>query len=189
MDKQQDRIWLYITDEIDEKNVLTELVTCGDHILLSDKHLMHELIAWTRQNNRFGGARRIPGYASGIVNLISKKSFSIYRSFKIGKKRNENIRELAATSPVLAILGSYSDTHLDWMYTGMALTNILLLASFENVSCSFLNQPIQVPQLRLKLLDAIKKENGFPQILLGIGYNKHKIRLTHRRSVEEVLFD
>jgi hypothetical protein len=69
------------------------------------------------------------------------------------------------------------------------LTNILLLASFENISCSVLNQPIQVPQLRLELLDVIKKGKGFPQIMLGIGYNRHEIKPTPRRNVEEVLFD
>ena len=74
------------------------------------------------------------------------------------------------------------------MNTGMALTNILLLASSENVSCSFLNQPIQVPHLRFKLLDAIRKEKGFPQILLRMGYNTHEIRPTPKRNVEEVLF-
>ena len=41
------------------------------------------------------------------------------------------------TSPVLAVLGSPSDEPLDWMNTGMALANILLLASSENVCCSF----------------------------------------------------
>jgi hypothetical protein len=76
---------------------------------------------------------------------------------------------------------------LDWINTGMALTNILLLASSENVSCSFLNQPIQVSKLRPKLLDAIGKEKGFPQILLRMGYNSHKIAPSPRRNVEEVL--
>jgi hypothetical protein len=69
----------------------------------------------------------------------------------------------------------------------MALTNILLLASSENASCSFLNQPIQVSRLRPELLDAIGKEKGFPQILLRMGYNSYKIAPSPRRNVEEVL--
>ena len=66
------------------------------------------------------------------------------------------------------------------------MTNILLLASSENICCSFLNQPIHVPHLRLKL-DAIGKEKGFPQILLGMGYSMHDIRPSPKRDVEEIL--
>ena len=96
-------------------------------------------------------------------------------------------RRISRTSPVLAILGSYLDRPLDWINIGIALSNILLLASSENVCCSFLNQPIQVPQLRLKLLDTIRKEKGFPQILLRMGYSRQDIRPTPRRDVEEIL--
>jgi nitroreductase len=188
MVKQQDRIWFYIAEQINEKIALTELVARGDHILLSDKHLVHELITWRSHNNCHGRMSHVPGHVLRIINFISEKSPRIYKSFKISK-RDDRIRELAATSPVLAILGSYSDTPLDWMYTGMALANILLLASFENISCAVLNQPIQVPQLRFELLNVIKKGKGFPQIMLGIGYNRHEIKPTPRRNVEEVLFD
>jgi hypothetical protein len=41
--------------------------------------------------------------------------------------------------------------------------------------------------LRPKLLDAIGMEKGFPQILLRMGYNSHKIAPSPRRNIEEVL--
>lgn len=124
----------------------------------------------------------------GITNFISRINPYSVKSFQISKKQDEKVHELAATSPFLAILGSYSDRPLDWINTGIALSNILLLASSENVCCSFLNQPVQVPQLRLKLLDTIRKEKGFPQILLRMGYSRQDIRPTPRRDVEEILF-
>jgi hypothetical protein len=185
--REQDKIWLHITEEFNEKNALAELVAHGIHILLSNKHFVRELIAWTRLNNCCSRKSGILGYALGTINFITKKDYNT-KLFQFSKKQVEKDRELAATSPVLAILGSYSDGPIDWMNTGMALTNILLLASSENVSCSFLNQPIQVPHLRFKLLDAIRKEKGFPQILLRMGYNTHEIRPTPKRNVEEVLF-
>jgi hypothetical protein len=111
----------------------------------------------------------------------------IIKTFNINKKQAEKDRELAATSPVLAVLGSPSDEPLDWINTGMALANILLLASSENVCCSFLNQPIQISKLRPKLLDAIRKNKGFPQVLLRMGYSSEQIRPSPRRNVEEVL--
>jgi hypothetical protein len=182
--QEEDPIWLRIVEETDTKNTLAELVARGDNILLSDKNFVRELILSTRLNKNYGFRRGgMPGQALGISNLFSK----MRPYFQISKKQDEKDRQLASTSSALAILGSYSDGVLDWINTGMALTNILLLASSENVSCSFLNQPIQVSRLRPELLDAIGKEKGFPQILLRMGYNSYKIAPSPRRNVEEVL--
>jgi nitroreductase len=184
-EQQEDPIWLHIVEETDTKNTLAELVAHGDHILLSEKHFVRELIASTRLNKNYGLRRGggMSGQALGIRNIISR----ISPYFEISKKQDEKDCQLTATSSALAILGSYSDGALDWINAGMTLTNILLLASSENVSCSFLNQPIQVSQLRPKLLNAIGKEKGFPQILLRMGYNRHKIAPSPRRNVDEVL--
>jgi hypothetical protein len=177
-------IWLHIADEIDDKNELAELVAQGNHILLSDKHFTRELIKWANLNKNGRGKRGGTSRREfGITNFISK----VKPYLQISKKRKENDYWLAATSSALAILGTYSDGPIDWINTGIALTNILLLASFENVSCCFLNQPIQVPDLRPKLLDVIGKDDGVPQILLGIGYNRHETEPSPRRSIEEVL--
>ena len=182
--QEEDPIWLRIVEETDTKNTLAELVARGDNILLSDKNFVRELILSTRLNKNYGFRRGgMPGQALGISNLFSR----MCSYFQISKKQDEKDRQLASTSSVLAILGSYSDGVLDWINTGMALTNILLLASSENASCSFLNQPIQVSRLRPELLDAIGKEKGFPQILLRMGYNSYKIAPSPRRNVEEVL--
>lgn len=182
--QEEDPIWLHIVEETETKNILAELVARGDKTLLSDKNFVRELIVSTRLNKNYGFRRGgMSGQAIGISNLISK----MRPYFQFSKKQDEKDRQLASTSSALAILGSYSDGVLDWINTGMALTNILLLASSENASCSFLNQPIQVSRLRPKLLDAIGKEKGFPQILLRMGYNSHKIAPSPRRNVEEVL--
>ena len=106
--------------------------------------------------------------------MISKINPQTTKSFLSNKKREKGVRKLVATSPVLVILGSSTDKPSDWLNTGMALANILLLASSENVCCSFLIQTIHILQLRSKLFDAIGKEKGFPQILLGIGYSRHE---------------
>lgn len=184
---QEDSIWLHIADEDDEKNALAELIVQGDRIQLSDKRFRRELVSCIRLNRSRSRRSDIPRYVSGISNFMSMINPFIIKTFNINKKQAEKDRELAATSPVLAVLGSPSDEPLDWMNTGMALANILLLASSENVCCSFLNQPIQISKLRPKLLDAIRKNKGFPQVLLRMGYSSEQIRPSPRRNVEEVL--
>ena len=69
----------------------------------------------------------------------------------------------------------------------MALGRMLLAAQSENVWSSFLNQPIEVPELRPKVQELVKEEGkGFPQIMLRMGYGT-EVKPTPRRSVEDVL--
>ena len=184
--QQAKPIWLHIALKDNEKNALAELIVQGDHIQLSDKRFRRELVSWIydNRNRRRSGT---PGYVLGISNFMSKVSPFVINRFKINKKHAKKDRKRIVTSPVIAVLGSHSDEPLDWINTGMALANILLLAGSENICCSFLSQPIQIPQLRPKLLDAIGNKKGFPQVLLGMGYYNQQIKPTPRRNVEEVL--
>jgi len=55
----------------------------------------------------------------------------------------------------------------------------------EDVWASFLNQPIEVPQLRPRLASIIGRV-GFPQILLRLGFGP-EAKPTPRRSAQEVI--
>lgn len=183
--KKGDPIWLHIAEETEEKNALAELVVRGSRLQSSDRHFKGELASWVNLNHAH---RRdgIPGYALEFSHFLRLGPFAV-RRFNISKKQAELNREYAMRSSALAVLGSYSDRPLDWIITGMALANILLLARSEDIWCSFLNQPIQIPELRHKVIDTIKKERAFPQVLLRIGYYSHDIRPTPRRNLEEVI--
>jgi nitroreductase len=183
--KKGDPIWLHMAEETEEKNALAELVARGDRLQSSDKHFRGELTSWVNLN-RTHRRDGIPGYALELCHFLRLGPFAV-RRFNISKKRAELNRESAIRSSALAVLGSYSDRPLDWIITGMALANILLLARSEDIWCSFLNQPIQIPELRHKVIDTIKKERAFPQVLLRIGYYSHDIRPTPRRNLEEVI--
>jgi hypothetical protein len=63
---------------------------------------------------------------------------------------------------------------------------MLPTAQIENVWSSFLNQPIEVPELHPKVQELVKEQKGFPQILLRMGYGMD-IRPTPRRPVDDVL--
>lgn len=88
---------------------------------------------------------------------------------------------------MLVVLGTNTDETLDWLNTGIALADLALLARSEELWISFLNQPIEVPELRHKVMDAISKEKGFPQLLLRVGYAKD-VKPTPRRRIEEMLW-
>ena len=92
---------------------------------------------------------------------------------------------VATGSPVLAVLGTDGDQRRDWVASGQALDRVLLRARVEGVWASFLNQPLEVPELRTKL-KAVTGHGGFPQAVLRLGFGEN-VKPTPRREVEEVL--
>ena len=71
-----------------------------------------------------------------------------------------------------------------WLAAGQALARVLLRAGAENVWASYLNQPIELAELRPELCETIGC-GGYPQLLLRMGYGP-EVRPTLRRPVTEV---
>jgi hypothetical protein len=184
-DARAGRAWLEIFKDELQKNGLAALISQGDKIQLSDKKFRRELAAWIHPN-RSHTRDGMPGYAHGIPDIASYVSPLLIRTFDIGRGQAAKDTQLATGSPVLAVLGTDADEPLDWIHAGQALARIVLHARAENVWTSFMNQPIEVPELRPKLLEAIGRSEGHPQLLVRMGYGKD-VKPTPRRDVDEVL--
>jgi len=184
-EENETTVWLHISKEEDEKNSLADLIAEGDRIQLSDKRFRRELASWIH-SNRSHSKDGMPGYAFGYSDIMSHMGPFVLRTFDFGKRQAAKDLQLAAGSPALAILGTRSDEPMDWLKAGMALSRMLLTAQAENVWSSFLNQPIEVSELRPKVQELVKEEKGFPQILLRIGYG-NDVKPTPRRSIDDVL--
>jgi hypothetical protein len=176
--------WLDIIDEELKKNTLADLISQGDKIQLSDKRFRRELAAWIHPN-RSKSKDGMPGYAHGMPDLMSYAGPLLIRTFDMGKGQAAKDRQLAAGSPILAILGTDTDEPLSWIQTGQALARILLQGRSVDVWSSFMNQPIEVPELRQKLREALGRAAGFPQLLMRMGYGRD-VKATPRRDVTEV---
>ena len=66
------------------------------------------------------------------------------------------------------------------------MARIVLRARAENVWASFMDQPIEVPELRSRLREALGRGAGFPQLLMRLGYGKD-VKPTLRRKVDGVV--
>jgi hypothetical protein len=77
-----------------------------------------------------------------------------------------------------------SDDPGAWLATGQALQRVLLGAA--GVWSSFLDQPIEVAEVRPRLADAIGRPGDYPQLLVRFGYAR-PVKTEPRRAVEEVL--
>lgn len=183
-------VWQDIVTQPDRKNALVELVAEGDRIQMSNKSFRRELASWMHPN-RNHTMDGMPGYAFGFSDAMSYLGPFVLRTFDMGKGQAAKDTELATGSPILTILGTDSDKPIDWLVTGMALSKLLLTAKSENIWCSFLNQPIEIPDLRQRVNSVLERQGngvtkGFPQLLLRMGYGQ-EVKPTPRRSVDEVL--
>lgn len=169
-------------------NLLRELAVSiieeGDKIQSNDKTFCKELSQWVHPNrkNRKDG---IPVYSFGVGDLFTQTGPFYFGSIEWGNLQAARDRNLVEGSPVLGIIESKGDTPEDWMRAGIALEKILLFAASEKLSASYLNQPLEVPELKNKLIDTLKLK-GVPQQILRMGFGSD-VKPAPRRNVDEVL--
>jgi nitroreductase len=180
---REEGAWLRIVQDGATKNAVADLVAEGDRAQWSDRRFRRELAAWMHPN-RTRSRDGMPGYAFGFGEIMSLAGPLVMRTFDMGAGRAAQDRQLAEGSPVLAVLGTETDTPIEWLSAGQALGRVLLRARAEGVYASYLNQPIEVPELRPRLRDVVGA-SGLPQLLLRMGYGPG-VRLTPRRPVTEV---
>ncbi|MEW6736489.1 MAG: nitroreductase [Acidobacteriota bacterium] len=175
---------LDIVSEDDRRNDLAKLISQADRIQMADKRFRRELAAWIHPN-RSKSCDGLPGYSLGMGDLVSYFGPLVLRTFDLGDGRAAKDQELAAASPILAVLGTEGDSALDWLAAGQALDRVLLRACTDDIKASFLNQPIEVPELREQLIKLLRIQYN-PQLVLRFGYGSSPVP-TPRRTVKEVL--
>jgi hypothetical protein len=184
---QKHHAWLDVIQG-DSKNAVADLISEGDRIQMSDKRFRMELAAWIHPN-RSQSRDGMPGYVHGVTgDIASYIGPFLVRTFDMGKGQAAKDRQLAAGSPVLAVLGTDANGPVDWINAGQAIAEILLRARSEDVWASFMNQPIEVSDLRPRLRDALGSKSGFLQLLVRMGYGA-ELKPTPRRQVGDVLAD
>ncbi len=183
-DAKSEKVWIHLIHTEPEKQAIADLVSEADRLQARNKHFRHELARWVHANT---SSRRdgIPGYAEGFSDLASHFGWLAVRTFDWGNGKAAKDQQLAKGSPLLAVIGTKYDTRADWIACGQALAKITLRAASWSVDASYLNQPIEIPELRTKF-GVILKTDGFPQILLRFGYG-NEVKPTPRRSVDEVI--
>jgi hypothetical protein len=181
--------WLLPFDAEYDRVRIVALVMEGDHQQWSDPRFRAELSQWIRPV----GAPSQDGMASHLLGggaLPTAIARWVVRTVDLGTRTAATDRDLAAASPMVAVLGTDGDGPKDWARAGMALDRVLLELTGEGLSASFLNQPVEVPTLRSDL-HAILHERGragFAQVVLRIGYGPDAAP-TPRRDLRDVILE
>jgi hypothetical protein len=166
-----------------EREQLAALVAEADRLQSHDPSFRCELASWLHAN-REQTADGMPGFAHGHSRLASEVAPLVVRTFDWGRGRAARDRELALGSPVLALLATPGDEVRDWLLAGRALAAALLRATVDDVAASFLNQPLEVSELRPRVAELARGD--VPQLVLRLGFAQ-PARPTPRRAVADVL--
>lgn len=157
---------------------LAEITQAADRVLARNPGYREEIGAWTRETD--GATDGVPMAAGGPVpqpqDLLAMRDF--------GGAPREPGHDFEA-EPLLAVLGTASDSHTDQLIAGQALQRVLLTLTDAGLSASILSQPIEVAAAREQLRLALGRY-GMPQMVLRIGYGQPG-QPTPRRPLADVL--
>jgi len=159
---------LVVVTDFERRREVASLVAEGDRRQFSDPRFRRELAAWIH-SRRLASRDGMSGASMGLPDLLSPVGALVVRTFDLGKGVAAEDHRIAQGSPALALLGSPRDVPLDWLRTGRVLSRLLLELTAAGVSSSYLNQPIEVDDLRPDLR-RVAGLRGVPQLLLRLGY-------------------
>ncbi len=182
--KEDPDVRFTIIEEGNQREEIIKLIETGDKIQSQNKSFCRELAQWVHPN-RSNSKDGIPGYAFGMGDLISYGSPFFIGNLNWGEIQAGRDRNLVKGSPVLGFLETKKDKPFEWLRAGMALERILLKAASIGIAASYLNQPLEVPELLEGFKEIVGTPN-YPQLILRMGYGK-EVQSTPRRDVEDVI--
>lgn len=175
---------LLVIRDMKKRTDVLKLIERGDKVQCEDKSFCRELAQWVHPNRK-NSKDGIPGYAFGMNDLVSYAGPFFIGNLEWGDIQAARDRNLVKGSPVLAVLECMGNNEIDWVYTGMSLSRLLLGAADKGISASYLNQPIEVPDLKNQLKELLELK-GYPQLIIRMGYGK-QVKPTPRRELDDVI--
>lgn len=180
---KQEKAWLHICSEA-EKQIVVRMVAEADQMQTSNKHFRRELASWLDQRRHLSGDG-MPYLGLDYATIMDRLSPSVARRFENHERKVANDDDIALHAPVIAVLGTKSGVDLERIYAGQALMKVFLQAECDGVAASTLNQPCEVPELRLRLHDELELQ-GRAHIILRFGYGD-KPQYSPRRPLSQSL--
>jgi nitroreductase len=154
--------------------------------------LLHDA-EFEERNNPMGVAERTSWLAAepshdGVpmesLGPVPEQTLAAFRDLANGARFT---RPTAAfeTTPTVATLSTMHDGPVDWVRAGQALERLLLVATNQGLTASFMNQPLEQPDLRW-LTRSPTTGLGYTQMLMRLGYG-FPVTPTPRRPIADVI--
>ncbi|MDP9102359.1 MAG: hypothetical protein M3N21_09475 [Actinomycetota bacterium] len=168
-----------------DRATLAGLTGRADRLLVLYGGVHRELAGWLREE----GDLRPDGVPTDHTRgpAASYRAEFLQRDFSgpTGRARPSQDRP-GADRPIVGILATASDSTRDWLVAGQALASVLLSATVNGASASYLNQSVENPAIRARLREQLTHPD-VPQLVLRIGAGG-AVTPPPRRAVDEVTF-
>lgn len=168
---------LTLLERPSELSAFADLLRRADHLQEQDPVFQAELQRWTATHpDRTDGVPRTAGGPRPAEGSILKlRNYDAH-----GSTREYRFEQ----DPLVAVLATPQDTPLDQLRGGQALQRLLLTATVEGLTASFLSQPTEFPFTRAALRELIGGR-AHPQTALRLGYG-YSASQTPRRPIHDV---
>ena len=176
----------FVTNPTDIATVV-DYVAQGNLRQYADRAFVDELLAWLRFNKKEA--------LSTLDGLYSRCSGNpavphwLGRMFVSGTKPQQQAdadTEKLRSSPGAVVVAADADDKAAWVRTGQVYERLALQMTALDIKSAFLNQPIEVAELRSQFQSALGLGRAGPQLLVRYGYAAALPR-SLRRPVEHVL--
>ena len=144
------------------------LIAEADERQFDDPRFRRELASWIHSSRSTDGMPALSQGFSALSDFTTKIAALTIRTFDVGNGVAAIHEQLARGSPLLAALSTLMDNNEGWLTAGQGLQRLLLVATQNGYSASYLNQAIEVSELRGRLASELQMA-GYPQLLLRIG--------------------
>ncbi|MGM0570225.1 Acg family FMN-binding oxidoreductase [Marinobacter sp.] len=171
-----------------QKDLITQYVTQGNDAQFSDPAWARELKSWIRFSTReavrsgdglYGPVMGSPDVPRWLGLLAMKAGFS-------AKNQNRKDREYIRSSSAIAVIYSEADDIPHWIEAGRCYQRLALTATALGLRTAFINQPVEVTELRPEFARALGIGEYRPDLVVRIGHGPEMPR-SPRRPVEDVI--
>jgi hypothetical protein len=158
------------------RDVILRLAAPADRLLHAPPGYRADLAHWTTDTRHDG----VPIWAAGPWDALETVPIRDFAELSGEPRRHEQFEPY----PIILVLATHGDDRVAWVRAGQALQRVLLTATWHGVAATPIGQPVEVPEIRRRLLDPAAGLSV--QIVLRVGYGRHA-RRTPRRPVSDVL--
>ncbi|HTJ42100.1 MAG TPA: nitroreductase family protein [Kofleriaceae bacterium] len=157
------------------KQLVSELIAFADRRALSTRRYRRELARWLVPSWR---KRRdgIPIARKEYRSLLGARLRGAFASLE---------QQRVIASPAIVVFSTRDDEPASWLACGQALQAVLLTATSLGLTASFLNQVLEVPDLRERVA-ALLTPRAHPQLILRLGFGA-ALPPAPRRTLGDVL--
>jgi hypothetical protein len=162
------------------------LIADADERQFDDPRFRRELASWIHSSRSSDGMPALSQGIPALSDFTTKIAALTIRTFDVGNGVAAAHEQLARGSPLLVAISTFMDNNEAWLTAGQGLQRLLLLASKDGYSASYLNQVIEVSELRGRLASELQM-TGYPQLLVRIGRGSAAPH-SPRRPIADVLW-